>query len=139
MRSPSPTKIACRLLPRTIACTGQPGSCRRGRRAMGPACPQPGRDAAQNPKWCLTPFDPQGGFQMVSDPIYSVGMAPLLRVLAALVLPLVAGCAVLDPHNVVGRQFEGATQSATPDGVFGPATTALDTSARERAFEFVWN
>src|SRR4051812_17954325 len=60
-----------------------------------------------------------------------------MRPLPLLALLLAAGCAAVDPHNVIGRQLEG-----DPVGVFvvpdAVSTTVLDTAAREKAFDFVW-
>jgi carboxyl-terminal processing protease len=50
---------------------------------------------------------------------------------------LLASCAAMDPHNVIGRQLadvEGGSTSV----VSGPPSTVLDAQARERAFDFVW-
>jgi len=61
----------------------------------------------------------------------------LIGALAAIVLALAAGCAWLDPHNMIGRQL-GEPQAAP--GEFGaPGPHPLDAAARERAFDFVWN
>lgn len=50
---------------------------------------------------------------------------------------LFSACALLDPHNLIGRQFDEPT---APSSEFAPpAGTPLDTAARERAFDFVWN
>lgn len=62
-------------------------------------------------------------------------LARLAVLAAALAAP---ACTVVDPHNMIGRQFGDATglptevvPSATPD--------ALSVADRERAFEFVWH
>lgn len=51
---------------------------------------------------------------------------------------LAAGCTILDPHNMIGRQMGDATGPPT-EVVPSPPPTALDAAARERAFDFVWN
>lgn len=51
---------------------------------------------------------------------------------------LAAGCTILDPHNMIGRQMGVATGPPT-EVVPSPPPTALDAAARERAFDFVWN
>jgi len=61
----------------------------------------------------------------------------LTRALAAAVLALVAGCAWIDPHNMIGRQI-GEPQAA-PGEFAAPGPHPLDAAARERAFDFVWS
>ena len=58
-------------------------------------------------------------------------------VLAALGIGL-AGCSVLDPHNMIGRQM-GETSSFPTEPVPGLVPKVLDAQARQRAFDFVWN
>ena len=55
-------------------------------------------------------------------------------VLAA--MALAAGCAYIDPHNMIGRQL-----SATPttDELSAGVTSPLTVAEREKAFDFVWN
>src|SRR5579859_3613213 len=48
-----------------------------------------------------------------------------------------AGCSLIDPHNMIGRQMGEATGVPT-QVVPPPASAALDRAARERAFDFVW-
>lgn len=60
-----------------------------------------------------------------------------MRALLPLLL-LVAGCTVMDPHNMIGRQLGDATGIPT-EPVPGPEPKVLDTAARERAFDFVWS
>lgn len=60
----------------------------------------------------------------------------LARLLALASLAAAAGCAQLDPYNMIGRQFAEPTPI---DVVPGPAHGKLDTAERERAFQFVWN
>ena len=55
-----------------------------------------------------------------------------------LALVLAAGCSAIDPHNMIGRQLGEATGIPT-EPVPGSQAKALDTAARERAFDFVWN
>jgi carboxyl-terminal processing protease len=56
--------------------------------------------------------------------------------LAAL-LAFCAGCSVLDPHNLIGRQLAEAPASTSPFD--SPSTQGtLPQAARERAFDFVW-
>jgi len=60
-----------------------------------------------------------------------------MRGLAALAaLALVAGCAYIDPHNMIGRQIGEAETS--PNEFSRPGTPALGLEGRERAFDFVW-
>ena len=56
---------------------------------------------------------------------------------AALVASCAAGCSLLDPHNLLGRQ---AGESAAPSSPFEAPGAAgrLSPEARERAFDFVW-
>src|SRR4051812_5508551 len=61
-----------------------------------------------------------------------LGAAALL--LAAAGLP---GCALIDPLNMLGRQWEDASGIAT-EPVPPPPTAALTVAQRERAFDFVW-
>lgn len=49
-----------------------------------------------------------------------------------------AGCAMVDPHNVIGRQF-GDVPGVSTNVVASPPAPLLDAPARERAFDFVWN
>jgi carboxyl-terminal processing protease len=49
-----------------------------------------------------------------------------------------AGCALIDPLNMLGRQSEDATGIAT-EPVPPPPTGALTAAQRERAFDFVWD
>jgi carboxyl-terminal processing protease len=49
-----------------------------------------------------------------------------------------AGCQVLDPYNMIGRQFGEATPLAT-EFVPDAAPAHLDRAARTRAFDAVWN
>ena len=62
------------------------------------------------------------------------------RILAGIALAAIAGlpaCTVVDPHNMIGRQFGDAT--AMPTEVVPSATRApLSIAERERAFDFVW-
>ena len=60
-------------------------------------------------------------------------MRPILPLLL-----LLAGCTVMDPHNMIGRQMGEATGIPT-EPVPGPPAKSLDTAARERAFDFVWS
>ncbi|HUQ27856.1 MAG TPA: S41 family peptidase, partial [Usitatibacter sp.] len=48
-----------------------------------------------------------------------------------------AGCAAVDPHNVIGRQL-GEADAVGIYVVPNAPTTVLDTRAREKAFDFVW-
>jgi carboxyl-terminal processing protease len=59
-----------------------------------------------------------------------------MRTLLATFCLLLAGCAAVDPHNVIGRQMEADMVGA--EVVPSATTTLLDAAARERAFEFVW-
>src|SRR5262245_59755962 len=51
---------------------------------------------------------------------------------------LLAGCAAVDPHNVIGRQM-GTVSSFPADAIGGGSTGKLDVAAREQAFDFVWH
>jgi len=53
------------------------------------------------------------------------------------VLLLAAGCSLIDPHNMIGRQMGEATPVPTQP-VPEPERKLLDAAGRERAFEFVW-
>ena len=57
--------------------------------------------------------------------------------LTPLILLLVAGCSLLDPHNMIGRQMGEATGIPT-DPVPAAGKRPLDAAAREHAFDFVW-
>ena len=48
-----------------------------------------------------------------------------------------AGCSLLDPHNMIGRQL-GESQGLPTEVVPGPPSGKLDAEARARAFDFVW-
>ena len=72
--------------------------------------------------------------KMESDPII-FAMRHCLVLLFALAA---GGCAMVDPHNVIGRQFGDASGVAT-EVVPQPPARVLDTAARERAFDFVWS
>ncbi len=64
-------------------------------------------------------------------------MTGMPRLVAALALALAAaGCSLIDPHNIIGRQIGEATP--IPTEVVASDTTALDRAGRERAFDFVW-
>jgi carboxyl-terminal processing protease len=62
-------------------------------------------------------------------------MRRLLRLLPALLL---AACAALDPHNMIGRQMGDAAPMPTQP-VPDPAPAFLGVAAREKAFDFVWD
>jgi carboxyl-terminal processing protease len=57
-----------------------------------------------------------------------------MRLLILPILVLAAGCAAIDPYNMIGRQLGTPTQ-AVPDA----PNTPLSAYARESAFNFVWN
>ena len=59
-------------------------------------------------------------------------MRPLLPLLL-----LLAGCAAVDPHNVIGRQIADIESLGAEVVPSGP-TMVLDAAARERAFDYVW-
>ena len=63
----------------------------------------------------------------------------LPRLLAALVLAAAcAGCSLLDPYNIIGR--EGEEAASIPDAyVPGRIDAPLGREGRLRAFDFVWN
>ena len=64
--------------------------------------------------------------KMVSDTILAVTAAFLL-----------AGCSLLDPHNMIGRQLSEGTGVPT-EVVPAPPERVLSAASRERAFDFVW-
>lgn len=55
--------------------------------------------------------------------------------LASAALLACAGCAALDPHNIIGRQVP---EPSTVEVVPAPAAATLDAARREEAFDFVW-
>jgi carboxyl-terminal processing protease len=57
--------------------------------------------------------------------------------LTPLIFIVLAGCSVLDPYNMIGRQMGEATGPATMV-VPPPPSSTLGQAARERAFDFVW-
>ena len=59
-------------------------------------------------------------------------LAPAVAVLA------MAGCQVIDPHNMIGRQMGEATSPPT-EPVPSPPAATLSAEARTRAFDFVWS
>ncbi len=56
---------------------------------------------------------------------------------AAALAAACAGCSLIDPNNVIGRQLGEATPPPT-EFVPGPPPATLPAAARERAFDFVW-
>lgn len=54
----------------------------------------------------------------------------------SLALAALAGCAYLDPHNLIGRQLE---VTPTPNEFTSRARPPLTAEEREEAFDFVWN
>lgn len=61
-----------------------------------------------------------------------------MRILLTLLVPLLlAGCAAIDPHDVIGRQMGEADMVSSEVVTSGPRRD-LDAAARERAFDFVW-
>src|SRR4029453_580373 len=76
------------------------------------------RTACRNKgNWSLTPFIMQS-----------------MRLAFLPILVLAAGCAAIDPYNMIGRQI-GSPTLAVPDA----PNTPLSAQAREYAFDFVWN
>jgi hypothetical protein len=59
------------------------------------------------------------------------------RKLTPIVLLARAGCSVLDPYNMIGRQMGESTGPATTV-VPAPPSATLGEAARLRAFDFVW-
>jgi carboxyl-terminal processing protease len=53
-------------------------------------------------------------------------------------LLVAAGCSLLDPHNMIGRQMGEATGIPT-EPIPAAGNRPLDASAREHAFDFVWS
>jgi carboxyl-terminal processing protease len=60
-----------------------------------------------------------------------------MRLLTWPILLLAAGCSLLDPHNMIGRQMGEATGIPT-DPIPAAGKNPLDANARLRAFDFVW-
>ena len=60
-----------------------------------------------------------------------------MRFLIWPVLLVAAGCSLLDPHNMIGRQMGEATGIPT-DPVPAAGPHPLDAAARAHAFDFVW-
>lgn len=56
----------------------------------------------------------------------------------ALVLALAAGCSLIDPHNMIGRQMGEAAGPPT-EVVPSPPPATLGAEARLRALDFVWD
>jgi carboxyl-terminal processing protease len=56
---------------------------------------------------------------------------------ALLAALLAAGCSIVDPHNMIGRQIGEATAVPT-EVVPSPPPTSLRAEDRQRAFDFVW-
>ena len=50
----------------------------------------------------------------------------------------IASCTVVDPHNMIGRQF-GEASSLPTEVVPSAGSAALSLAGRERAFDFVWH
>jgi carboxyl-terminal processing protease len=71
--------------------------------------------------------------------VNTLDLSKRLRAAATAIATLVtlASCAVVDPHNMIGRQFGDASPSGT-DGVASSSNSVLTTAERERAFDFVW-
>ncbi len=67
------------------------------------------RTPGKTGKWCLAPF----------------------------ILFFLAGCSLIDPHNMIGRQL-GALELTPNEVVPSPRPETLDAQARERAIDFVW-
>jgi carboxyl-terminal processing protease len=62
---------------------------------------------------------------MVSDTIFWLGLS------------LVAGCSILDPHDMIGRQMGEGTRVPT-EVVPSPPAKVMSAKARAEAFDFVW-
>ena len=60
------------------------------------------------------------------------------RLAVGAALLLAAGCSLIDPHNMIGRQL-GEAQGPPTEVVSSPPPATLDAQARERAFDFVWD
>jgi carboxyl-terminal processing protease len=60
------------------------------------------------------------------------------RLAAAAALLAAAGCSLIDPYNMIGRQLGEARGPAT-EPVPSPPPATLDAQARDRAFDFVWD
>jgi len=58
-------------------------------------------------------------------------------VLLAAMAATAGGCALVDPHNMIGRQFGEATAPQN-ELMPSPPSATLPVDARERAFDFVW-
>ena len=60
------------------------------------------------------------------------------RLAAGAALLLAAGCSLIDPHNMIGRQL-GEAHGPPTEVVPSPPPATMDAAARERAFDFVWD
>ena len=61
---------------------------------------------------------------------------PRIILAAAALAAFLPGCAWLDPHNMLGRQFGEPYPPISHE--LAPVSTRLDAQARARAFDFVW-
>jgi carboxyl-terminal processing protease len=59
------------------------------------------------------------------------------RAAALVASATLTACAIVDPHNMIGRQF-GDAPAVQTEVVPGAAPAALGAAQRERAFDFVW-
>jgi carboxyl-terminal processing protease len=66
-----------------------------------------------------------------ADPNYDFAMKVFLPFLIA---PLLSACALIDPHNMIGRQLVATPTEVVPS----PPSERLDAAQRARAFDFVW-
>lgn len=60
------------------------------------------------------------------------------RLAAGALLLVAAGCSLIDPHNMIGRQL-GEAKGPPTEVVPSPPPAMLDAGARTRAFDFVWD
>jgi len=65
------------------------------------------------------------------------GIGSLRALLAAALLAASAGCSLIDPYNIIGREGEPATPATR--FVPAPESASLGRAGRERAFDFVWS
>ena len=61
-----------------------------------------------------------------------------MRLTALILVALLSGCSILDPHNMIGRQMGEAIPLPT-EVVASPPGATLAVAERLRAFDFVWS
>jgi carboxyl-terminal processing protease len=78
--------------------------------------------------------------KLVSDTIFRVTLRKLVSDTIFRLTPIIflAGCSLIDPHNMIGRQSLEGTRVPT-DVVPAPPAKELGAEARAQAFDFVWS